>query len=415
MNFCNNCFYNNTHPLNLIINEKKICSGCEIHKEKLSINWKKKIQDLKKITTYYKKKNFGRNNCIIPVTGDRDSYYTVYFVKRILKMNPLLVNYNTHYNTEIGIRNLNYLKTIFGCNLIQKTIDPKKVKKITKFTLENYGNIYWHCIAGQTVLPVHLAIDLNIPLIIWGVHQGVDQVGMFSHYDNVEMSRKYRKEHDLFNVEFEDISKKLNLKKEDIQFFKYPSNEKLLKSEVRGIYLNNFIKWDSRKQNEKMIKLFGYKTSKLNRTFDTYQHIGCFHYSNLHDYLKFLKYGYSLVVDHACREIRFRRISKNLGLKIIKKYLNKKPEHLKVFTEWLNIDFKFLNKIFKKFANKNLFKIKKNRIVLKKNIYKVKKLSKIDNKKYKKNLNFINNSSSLKNNNLMNKNNHVLIGRGWVD
>jgi N-acetyl sugar amidotransferase len=415
MKFCNNCFYTNIHPLNLLINEKKICSGCEIHKEKFSINWKNKIQDLKKIISYYKKKNFGRNNCIIPVTGDRDSYYTVYFVKKILKMNPLLVNYNTHYNTEIGIRNLNYLKTIFGCNLIQKTINPKIIKKITKFTLENYGNIYWHCIAGQTVLPVHLAIDLNIPLIIWGVHQGVDQVGMFSHYDNVEMSRKYRKEHDLFNVEIEDISKKLNLKKEDVQFFKYPSNEKLLKSEVRGIYLNNFIKWDSRKQNEKMIKLFGYETSKLNRTFDTYQHVGCFHYSNLHDYLKFLKYGYSLVVDHACREIRFMRISKSLGTKIIKKYLNKKPEHLKVFTKWLNIDLKYLNKIFKKFANKNLFKIKKNKIILKKNIYIVKKLSKTDITVYKKNLKFINNSSRLKNDNLINKNTHVLIGRGWVD
>ena len=72
------------------------------------------------------------------------------------------------------------------------------------------GSIYWHCIAGQTVFPVQIACKFKIPLIIWGAHQGVDQVGMFSHTDEVEMTRKYRKEHDLMGYEAEDLLVLLN-------------------------------------------------------------------------------------------------------------------------------------------------------------------------------------------------------------
>ena len=46
-----------------------------------------------------------------------------------------------------------------------------------------------------------MAVKFKIPLIVWGAHQGLDQVGMFSHPDEVEMTRKYRKEHDLMGLE----------------------------------------------------------------------------------------------------------------------------------------------------------------------------------------------------------------------
>lgn len=52
---------------------------------------------------------------------------------------------------------------------------------------------------------MQIAVKFKIPLIIWGVHQGIDQVGMFSHLDEVEMTRKYRKEHDLMGYEAEDL------------------------------------------------------------------------------------------------------------------------------------------------------------------------------------------------------------------
>ena len=110
--------------------------------------------------------------------------------------------------------------------------------------------MYWHILAGQTVYPVRTAVQFKIPLIIWGAHQGIDQVGMYSHLDEVEMTRKYRKEHDLMGFEAEDLlNMENNLTKEDLEQFLYPHDKEIEAIGVRGIYLNNFIRWDSKAQH----------------------------------------------------------------------------------------------------------------------------------------------------------------------
>ena len=137
----------------------------------------------------------------------------------------------------------------------------RNCKKNHENNTKKFGSIYWHCISGQTTLPVQLASKFKIPLIIW-VHQGVDQVGMFSHLDEVEMTRKYRKEHDLMNFEAEDLIGMGGLKKSDLEHFIYPKDREMRLFGIRGIYLNNYIRWDSRTQHEKMIIKYNYKNKK---------------------------------------------------------------------------------------------------------------------------------------------------------
>ena len=59
------------------------------------------------------------------------------------------------------------------------------VKKITKILLIELQSIYWPILAGHTVFPLEVAVNYKIPLIIWGAHQGLEQVGMFSHKHEV--------------------------------------------------------------------------------------------------------------------------------------------------------------------------------------------------------------------------------------
>ena len=131
------------------------------------------------------------------MSGAGDSFFTVYLVKEKLGLNPLLVTYNRYYNTALGIRNLAQLRRIFNCDILTQNINPNSVKKIIKTTLRDLGSFHWPVLAGQSVFPVQTAVSHRVPLIIWGAHQGLEQVGMFSHLDEVEMSRRYRKEHDL--------------------------------------------------------------------------------------------------------------------------------------------------------------------------------------------------------------------------
>jgi hypothetical protein len=179
------------------------------------------------------------------------------------------------------------------------------VKKITRSTLSRYGSVYWPVLAGHTAFPVQIATRFKIPLIIWGAHQGVEQVGMFSHEHEVEMTRRYRKDHDLFGMEADDLLSVFDiLKEEDVWQYRYPDDQQLNEVGVRGIYLGNYVRWDPKTQHEEMVRMYDYMGASFARTFDTYDFVDCFNYMDIHDILKLYKHGYSKVTDHACREIR---------------------------------------------------------------------------------------------------------------
>lgn len=344
MNYCKRCLYPENHPLRIIFDEEGVCSGCRVHEEKDMLDWSERAKKLRKIFDDYRSHSRRNYDCIIPVSGAKDSYFIVHTVKNVFKMNPLLVSYNKHYNTHRGIRNLAYLRTQLNCDYHQLTVSPETVKKITRATMRKRGSIYWHCIAGQTVYPVQMAVQFKIPLIVWGAHQGVDQVGMFSHLDEVEMTRKYRKEHDLMGIEAEDLIDEADfITKEDVAPFGYPDDKEIEKVGVRGIYLNNYIRWDSKKQHEEMIRLYGYETALQTRTFDTYNDVDCFNYSDVHDYIKFLKWGYGKINDHVAREIRLKRMTAKEGIEKINRYLYRPPRNFALFLQWIGMTERAFN------------------------------------------------------------------------
>tara|TARA_B100000575_G_scaffold70093_1_gene54397 strand:- start:2055 stop:3275 length:1221 start_codon:yes stop_codon:yes gene_type:complete len=351
---CSRCLYDTSHPLGLEINEKGICSGCLIHEEKDYLDWDQRWNELLDLVNDYKCKQKVKYDCIVPVSGANDSYFILHIVKNKLNLNPLVVTYNKYFNTPIGIKNLANLRTKFDVDVLIQNINPTIVKKITKTTLFELGSMYWPCIAGQTVFPVQTSIRYNIPLIIWGAHQGLEQVGMFSHLHNVEMTRRYRKDHDLMGMEADDMLNTFNtLSEEDICQYRYPSDSDLRKAGTRGIYLGNYIRWDPKAQHEKMIKLYGYESASLNRTFETYDHIDCYNYLNIHDYLKYLKTGFSKVTDHACREIRHGRLTKPQAKSLVSYYENRNIQNQNLFYDWLGVDENSFNFILRKIAEEN--------------------------------------------------------------
>jgi hypothetical protein len=180
---------------------------------------------------------------------------------------------------------------------------------------------------------------MGIPLIIWGAHQGVDQVGMFSHLDEVEMNRRYRTEHDLMGFDVDDLlADEPSLGKFNLDAYTYPHDRDIAGVGVRGIYLNNYLRWDSKAQHEAMIEGFGYETGPQQRSFDTYNDIDCFHYNGVHDVIKQRKHGYGKALDHACREIRLRRLSREQGEALVAKYRDVAPDDLGLLLQWLEMN-----------------------------------------------------------------------------
>lgn len=340
---CKRCLYTTTHPLGLTLDDEGICSGCRVHEEKDYLDWQARWAKLEALVEQYRDKSGKNYDCIVPVSGSQDSYYIVYLVKEKLGLNPLLVTYNKYFNTPLGIRNLANLRIRYNCDILYQNVNPISVKNIVRTTLRKFGSIYWPILAGHTVFPVQTAVRYKVPLIIWGAHQGLEQVGMFSHEHEVEMTRRYRKDHDLMGYEADDLLSIFStLKEEDVWQYRYPDDYDLNLVGVRGIYLGNYVRWDPKAQHEQMMRDYDYQTSLFPRTFDCYDYVDCFNYMGLHDLLKLYKHGYSKVTDHASREIRFGRINRNQGLSLVRQHEQKEVKYLDQFCDWLGISEKSL-------------------------------------------------------------------------
>lgn len=337
--FCKRCLYSTQHALGLVIDAEGICSGCRVHEEKDRLDFENRFAMLERLVEPYRSKS-GRNyDCIVPVTGAQDSHFIVHVVKERLGLNPLLVTYNKYFNTPLGIRNLANLRIEFDCDIVIQNVNPISVKAITRTTLRMLGSIYWTCLAGQTVFPVQTAVRYQVPLIIWGAHQGLEQVGMFSHEHEVEMTRRYRRDHDLMGHEADDLLSIFDtLREEDVWQYRYPDDADLDAVGVRGIYLGNYVRWDPKAQHEQMISSHGYEGATFPRTFDTYDYVDCYNYMDLHDHLKMVKHGYSKVTDHACREIRHGRLTREAALALVRHHEDAPLRFSRLFEEWLGVE-----------------------------------------------------------------------------
>lgn len=335
---CKRCLYTDTHPLGIVFDNEGICSGCRIHEEKDRLDWDMRWRRLEELVEPYRDQSDAQYDCIVPVSGAGDSYFMVHLVKERLKLNPLLVSYNRYFNTPLGISNLANLRIEFDCDILIQNVNPNAVKTITRSALNHMGSVYWPVLAGHSVFPVQTAVRFKIPLILWGAHQGQEQVGMFSHEHEVEMTRRYRKDHDLMAHEAYDMINLFDtVIPKDVHQFLYPDDARLNDVGVRGMYLGNFVRWDPKAQHELMVEMHNYRGAAFDRTFDTYDHTDCYAYMGVHDLLKLYKHGYSKVTDHACREIRHGRLSREQAVALVRYHRTQPAMNKDLFAEWLGM------------------------------------------------------------------------------
>ena len=350
---CKRCLYTTNHPLGLVLDSEGICSGCRVHEEKDQLDWTERWDRLQKLVKPYRSRDSRNYDCIVPVSGAGDSFFIVHLVKERLKLKPLLVTYNRYYNTPLGIRNLAQLRRRFDCDILMQSVNPLSVKKIIRTTLRMLGTFHWPVLAGQSVFPVQTAVTHQVPLVIWGAHQGLEQVGMFSHLHEVEMTRRYRKDHDLMGYEPDDLlSTYDSLTESDVCQYHYPCEATLEGIGVRGLYLGNYVRWDPVAQHQLMCEIAGYRSSSLERTFDIYDHVDDAHYMNVHDYIKYAKHGYSKVTDHACREIRHGRLTRSQAIRLVQLYERKPVNNRKMLEEWLGLHPSGLDSIINYHTNR---------------------------------------------------------------
>ena len=382
LKFCKLCIYPSSKP-HIEFNEEGVCSGCIAFNNRSKIDWKNRELQLKKILTDYKKRAPNYYHCIVPSSGGKDSHYQT--IKMLeYGLNPLVVNVVPDKLAEIGRHNMENMRYL-GVDTIQISLDPIIRRRINKFSLETVGDISWPEHITIFTVPVKISVHMKIPLLIWGESAENENGGPIETLDKNILDRRWLEEFGgLLGLRTNDISDILQIPKEKLIQYTYPSEKELKESGSLGLFLGQFIPWDG-VQNAIVAKMNGFKFYEKNveGSIVEYENLDNV-YMRIHDYFKFLKYGYDRVTDWCSWHIRRNRLTREEAIKINQEKSGKFPdvylgyplseilEEIKITKEeFVNICDKFTNKSLFLSNNKNeLIKDKDGNLILKRNDYK---------------------------------------------
>ena len=357
LKYCIECVTPNTRP-ELYFNKEGVCSACTNSKIKKKINWKKRRIEFNKIIKKHKiicKDN--DYNCIVPVSGGKDSIYQLFEIKKKHNMKPLAITWRTLARTKLGEENLDALRNI-GVDHIDFTINPKIINDLTRKSFIKFGDSsYIDHLCIYNLIP-NLALKFQIPLIIWGENMYFEYGGgeekSSERTQNVSLINSH---HILKNYVTEKwVSKKIS--RRDISSFATPDSKKLKQLKYEPVYYGYYFPWDI-KNNFRIAKKTGFKARKAGPIMGLYSQsdVDCMNIV-IHHYFKWLKFGFNRVTDNSSNEIRKKRLTRNQAVNLVIKYDGFKPpkEYISKFCKQINITENFFWKVANKFRNKKIWK-----------------------------------------------------------
>lgn len=357
MKYCTRCVMPETKP-DLFFDDEGVCDACRSAELKNKIDWGSRKNEFEELIEKHRNKNGTNYDCIIPVSGGKDSHYQTYICKVKYGLNPLLVSFEPTLPTELGKKNLKNLTETFGCDLIQFRKNPIAYKKLGRASFEMVGDHEWPNHLGIFTVPVRVAIQYKIPLIIWGENSQLEYGGPKASRMKSVLDKRWLYEFGgLLGQRPEDMIGIDGLTRSDLLPYFYPSDEELLQAQIRGVFLGYYFKWDAKPQVE-LMKKYGFSIKNdgpVEGTYVNYENLDDAMYS-IHDYLKFVKYGFGRATDHACIDIRNGRLTRSEGTKLVKKYdVLLHENQLNLFLKFYSLNRKEFFSIVDSFTNTALF------------------------------------------------------------
>lgn len=356
MRYCRRCVFSDTKP-DLIFHPDGVCDACRTAEKKDTTDWIKRKKQLERIFEKYRSKDGTNYDCIVPVSGGKDSHYQVHVVKNIYGLNPLCVCFEPTLPTPLGRKNLKNLNNL-GVDLIHIKRNPLVYKKMVIEGLKRVGDNEWPNHVGIFTAPFGVAVRYRVPLLVWGENQ--TEYGDPERDDLArEMNRRWLEELGGFlGYRVSDMMDLVGFTKNQLLPYIFPGEEELKKVGVMAIFLGYYLKWDTRKQLE-ISKSLGFSTSPrpIEGTYGNWENLDC-DSMTVHDYLKFVKYGFGRGTDHACLDIRSKLITRQEGVKLVEKYDGKLPQKaLSRFLDYIEMSREEFFEIIDPFANRDMFEL----------------------------------------------------------
>lgn len=359
--YCKQCLQPNTRP-----NEKAwingICRACINHMENKSIDYNERFIELRELVNKAKaeKNKSQKYDCIVGVSGGKDSTRQALWVRNKLGLKPLLVSlsYPPEQLSDIGAYNLSNLISL-GFDTIVSGPSPKSWQKLMRAAFRKYAN--W---ARATEIALYssvpkFAIAQDINLIFIGENQSLrDQQTVGEkpwEYDNIMMQNTLNGG-DIEWMRNEGIEEKKLIP------YTYPNNKILKEKGIKIIDLGWFIgDWDN-ERNGIIGCLNGIKLrdDQPSNTGDI-EGISALDedWVTLNQMIKYYKFGFGKVTDYVNEYIRLGKLTRNQGIMLVEKYDGKcSNDYILSFCKYIDITEEEFWEIVKKNVNKDLFEVR---------------------------------------------------------
>lgn len=366
--YCTRCVYPSISASPLTFDENGVCSGCRVYNQRVDVDWKERWQMLKELTDEYR--SASNYDIVIPVSGGKDSYFQAHIAVKELGLKALLVTYHGNNYLPEGEYNLYRMREIFDCDhiIVRPSVDT--LIKMNRLGLKVQGDMNWHNHCGIMTTPIQIAARYKVPLMLWGEHGFMDLGGMYSYSDFVEYTAKFRKEHGLRGFDWHDFTDegleklghektKEGLRPKDLLWAMYPSDQEIDEVGVRGIYLANYVEWDGNRNAALMKELYGWRGSEreFERTYRSESNLDDMHENGVHDYLKFIKFGYGRASDHATKDIRAGKMTRQQGIEEVRKRDHVKSSDLNRWLGYVNMSEQEFDSIADTFRDPRVWRI----------------------------------------------------------
>lgn len=354
MKYCKKCVMPNTRP-GIYFDDEGVCQACRAEEQKARTDWDARYRELQTLCDKYRGMNGDSYDCMIAVSGGKDSHYQVYVIKELMNMNPLLVSVEDNFPmTDAGKHNIKNISERFGCDIISIKPNIKIQKKLMRKTFEKYGKPTWYLDRLIYTYPLHMALKFNTPLLVYGEnvsyeYGGTNRIESYSAKDQI--NNGVASDIDWDELLDDEITAK------DV-FFCNPPSIDALNNHLDPIYLSYFIRWSSYK-NYIFAKKNGFKdlTHEWRRehTFEDYDQIDSRAYL-IHPWLKYPKFGHASATDYASKYIRYGLITREEGIELVKKYDHQIDQlALQDFIQFLGYNTQEFWSIVDELYNKELF------------------------------------------------------------
>lgn len=359
LTYCKRCVMPDTKP-DLHLDEGGICNACRSYEARREVDWGQRAIELEQVLEKYRRRNGENWDCIVPVSGGKDSTYQVV---RMLQfgLNPLCVTSTTCDLSDIGRKNIENIKRL-GVDYVEVSPNPLVRAKLNRVGLTQVGDISWPEHVGIFTIPVRAAVQFNVPLIVWGENSQNEYGGPAAAAGNNVLNRRWLEEFGgLLGMRVTDLIGQEGIEPKHLINYTYPTDEELSRVGVTGLFLGHYIPWDGLANT--LISVANGFTSydkAVEGSLVNYENLDNYQ-TGIHDYFKYLKFGFGRATDLACLHIRRGRLTRQDGLDAVKKLDGRFPweylgKPLADILDPLEMSVDEFIRVCDKFTNKKIFK-----------------------------------------------------------